>query len=450
MVKRAMHPYSFRARLLLGLLICSILAGLIALILSFGFSHRSLQGEVEDREQSAAIYLLELDQKTNLPLEELLEIAQQDNLSVSLLTDPAIELSPEARQALDARMLYTASASRWMELPVTYVRLSGGEVLYIGVARDYNLFWIAFFRIVFAAISFLAVFAAMATYAAIRFSRPIADMTAAVSAIEEGDYSVRMPESAPGEIGELMKSFNGMAEALSRTAYLQKDFISSISHEFRTPIASIRGFAKLLQMPGVDEEQRREYVSLIAQESDRLSRLSETLLRLSALEQQTGPASLSTFRLDEQLRQVILRLEPEWSAQRIDWQLDLADVTIESDEALLTHVWVNLLQNAIKFSHPGGQIEVAVYQTDLAVVEITDHGIGMDEATVERIFDRFFQADSSRSHQGVGLGLCLVKRILDMLSGVVKVRSTPGEGSSFRVKLPLRAVHAPLSTGGSS
>ena len=435
MVKRAMHPYSFRASLLLGLLISSILASLIALALSFGFSHMNLESEVEDRERTIALYLLELDQKTELPLEELLKIARQDNMSVRQ-ADESDELDSEALRTLGSRMIYTANRS-WRELPITYVELSDGSILRISLSRDYNLFWIAFFRIIFAAISFLAVFAAMATLAAIRFSKPITELTAATGAIQEGDFTVRLPEDASGEIGELMKSFNSMADGLSRTAYLQKDFISSISHEFRTPIASIRGFARLLQMPGLTEEQRQEYVGLIAQESDRLSRLSETLLRLSALEQQTGPASVSAFRLDEQLRQVILRLEPEWSAKEIDWQLELENITIRSDEGLLMHVWVNLLQNAVKFSDDGGRIEVRVYKTDKAVVEITDHGIGMDEATLERIFDRFYQADGSRSREGVGLGLCLVKRILDMLDGHVKVSSKLDQGSTFRIKLPM-------------
>lgn len=435
MVKRAIHPYSFRARLMLGLLISSALASIIALALSLAFSHVSLEGEVEDREQTMALYLLELDQKTDLSLEQMLQIAQQDNLTVTVVSE-AERLDGTVLSILDDRLIHTASRS-WHELPVTYVRLSDGSILRIGLSHEYNLFWIAFFRIVFAAISFLAVFAAMATLAAIRFSKPITELTDATRTVQHGDFTVRLPENAPGEIGELMRSFNSMADELSRTAYLQKDFISSVSHEFRTPISSIRGFARLLQMPGLTEAQRQEYVGLIAQESDRLSRLSETLLRLSALEQQTGPASVSTFQLDEQLRQVILRLEPEWSARKIDWQLELADITIRSDEGLLTHVWVNLLQNAVKFSEEGGRIEVRVYKTDRAVVEVTDHGIGMDEETMARIFDRFYQADGSRSREGVGLGLCLVKRILDMLDGQVKVQSQLGHGSTFRVMLPM-------------
>ena len=194
-------------------------------------------------------------------------------------------------------------------------------------------------------------------------------------------------------------------------------------------------------MDGLDEASRKEYVNLIAQESDRLSRLSDTLLRLSALERQLAPASLSVFRLDEQIRQVILQLEPAWSSLQIDWQLDLAPVTVESDAELLIQVWINLIQNAVKFSEPGSMIEISVLQTDMAEVSVTDHGIGMDEETIGRIFDRFYQGDKSRSHQGVGLGLSLVKRILTILQGEIHVRSHPGEGSVFRVRLPFDYHH---------
>jgi len=281
------------------------------------------------------------------------------------------------------------------------------------------------------------VFVLMTTFASFRLSKPVQVMTRAHERVQEGDFSVRLPDNQPGEMGELMRSFNDMTEALGSTAYLQKDFISSISHEFKTPIASIRGFAKLLQMPGLTEEQKAEYISLIAQESDRLSRLSETLLRLSALEQQTALASLTTFSLDEQLRQVILRLEPAWSQKDIGWQLDLQEVSITSDQELLNQVWVNLLQNAIKFSHDGSDIEVRILRESNAVVEIQDHGCGMTKEAQSRIFDKFYQADKSRKQEGVGLGLSLVKRIVDMMGGVISVTSAVNKGATFRVELPV-------------
>lgn len=435
-VERAIHPYTFRSRTLLVLLICTMLAFSISLICAVGFSQSDLRDEMIAVERNAAIHLLELDQKTDLSLQELVGMVSHDSLHVTLLTEPELRLSAKERELLSRQMILT-HWSGLLDYPVTYVQLSNA-VVRITTGRSSNLLLGAFLRINFALLSFLTVFALMAFWASYKISRPISELMKATEQVQAGDFSVRLSEEEPGEVGALTRSFNEMTAALSRTAYLQKDFISSISHEFRTPIASIRGFARLLQMPGLTQTQREEYVQMIAQESDRLSRLSNTLLRLTSLEQQETPASLSAFQLDEQLRQVILRLEPIWSARKIDWQLALSPVTITSDSELLTQVWINLLQNAIKFSPEGGVIEVSVSATDMAEVEITDHGIGMDEATIQRIFDRFYQADSSRSREGVGLGLCLVQRILVMLDGEIHVRSTPGEGSVFRVRIPLK------------
>lgn len=432
----AVHPYTFRGRMTWGMIVSSFMAALIALLFSYTFSHINLQEELLETQYQTAMYLLELDQKTTLTQEDLILITEQSDLSITALDPSEARLSSRILSELDQHMIYSTELML-NDLPVTYVQLDTG-ILRISPSRDFNLICLAFFRIVFSASSFLLVFVAMGALVAYKMSKPISELTKATRAVQEGDFEVKLAEDTPGEIGELMQSFNSMTDALSRTAYIQKDFISSVSHEFRTPIASIKGYAHLLKMPGLTPEQQQEYVDCIAKESDRLSRLSETLLRLSALEQQKSPASLSAFSLDEQVRQVILRQEPAWSAKNIDWQLDMQEITIVSDEGLLSHVWMNIIQNAIKFSPEGGAIEIRIYKSDTAVVEITDHGPGMDQATLERIFDRFYQADSSRSKEGVGLGLCLVKRILDMLGGSVKVRSKLGEGSSFLISVPLQ------------
>ncbi len=436
-------PYTFRGRTTALLLSASLLASIISIIFAFVFSHLSLLQELRLKERALALYLLEIEQRTELNIEELFSMMDQEGLTVS-------ELDAEETAMLSSAVQYELRRSGIVSLmytgqqPVTYVQTSSGtlQIATIGSSHSYG---VAFARIIFASSSFFAVFALMVTLVSYWISKPVHMLTRATRRVQEGDFSIKLEAShVPGEMGELMRSFNGMTEALSQTSYLQKDFISSISHEFKTPIASIRGFARLLQMPGLTPEQQQEYIGLIAQESDRLSRLSQTLLRLSALEQQTAPASLTEFSLDEQIRQVILRLEPTWSVKDIDWQLDLSNVSVTSDQELLSHVWSNIIQNAIKFSPEGSTIEVRVQAEETAVVEITDHGIGMDEKTLNRIFDRFYQADRSRAQEGVGLGLCLVKRILDMLSGTVKVTSTLGEGSSFRICIPFRVKHTAL------
>ena len=399
-------PYSFRGRMIAALMIGSLLATVISLFLAFCVTHINLLQELKVRERAVAIYLMELEQRTELRTDELARLMEQNGIEVAVLSDEDVAaLSAGTQRELKrAGIAYESTTWKSQRNPVTYVQMRTG-VLAITAGGDGSSYGIAFARIIFGSTSFLAVFALMVTLASYWISKPVHEITNATRKVKEGDFTVKLDAAhAPGEIGELMRSFNAMTDALSRTSYLQKDFISSISHEFKTPIASIRGFARLLQMPGLTEAQRQEYVDLIAQESDRLSRLSQTLLRLSALEQQSAPASLTEFSLDEQLRQVILRLEPTWSARGISWQLDLNSVTVVSDEELLSHVWMNIIQNAIKFSPENAVIEVRVFATDTATVEITDHGIGMDDATVKRIFDRFYQADRSRKQEGVGFG----------------------------------------------
>ena len=436
MLKRYFQPYTFRGRLMIALYISAAFSAVVSLLFAYVIAHVNVQSELQLQQQALGVYLLEMDSRTDLSMATMMGMVDDvEDTHVEQVDLTAPGLPADLPATLSLRQVVTV-LDDVTKSPVTYVQMSEG-VLSISSLYGRSLFVVAFFRIISTSLSFLAVFVLMTTFASFRLSKPVQVLTRAHERVQEGDFTVRLPDNQPGEMGELMRSFNDMTEALGSTAYLQKDFISSISHEFKTPIASIRGFAKLLQMPGLTEEQKAEYISLIAQESDRLSRLSETLLRLSALEQQTALASYATFSLDEQLRQVILRLEPTWSQKDMGWQPDMEEVTITSDQELLNQVWVNILQNAIKFSPAGSDIEVRVFREGNAVVEIQDHGCGMTEEAQKRIFDKFYQADKSRRQEGVGLGLSLVKRIVDMMGGSITVHSVVGEGSTFRVELPV-------------
>lgn len=436
MFKRYFQPYTFRGRMMGALYISAIFAAIVSLVFAYAFAHVNVQSELQLQQKALALYLLEIDERTDLSLDTMLDMIDDvEDTHVEQVDMGDVSLPSNLTSALKERRFFSV-LDDLTDTPVTYVLMEEG-VVRISSLYHQSLFGVAFVRVISASLSFLAVFVLMTTFASFRLSKPVQVLTRAHEMVQEGDFTVRLPDDHPGEFGELMRSFNDMTEALGSTAYLQKDFISSISHEFKTPIASIRGFARLLQMPGLTEEQKAEYIDLIAQESDRLSRLSETLLRLSALEQQTTPASLTAFSLDEQLLQVILRLEPTWSAKNIGWQLDLQEVTLTSDQELLNQVWVNIIQNAIKFSPEESEIAVRVYRNGNAFVEIEDHGCGMTEEAKQRIFDKFYQADKSRRQEGVGLGLSLVKRIVDMMGGTVTVESTLGEGSTFRVELPV-------------
>lgn len=437
-LRQVINPYTFRGRLQLLLVISVVLALGLSLLFSYAVSSVHTQTDLTASEYSAALSLLQLEKNTDMTIEQMLETVTEEGISLQCIPLADMGLSEEELGELESRTILTIVRDRGLA-PITFVQMKNAFVR-ITSTNQRGMLFIAFTRAANVALAFSLCFILMSIFLAWRIAKPISDLTHATHRIAEGDFSIRLPNDNRDELGDLMRSFNTMTDALERTSWLQKDFIASVSHEFKTPIASIKGYARLLQMPGLDEDMRQEYIDIISQESDRLSRLSDTLLRLTALEQQTAPASISAFALDEQVRQVLLRLEPLWSARDLNLELHLEEVELTSDQELISQVWTNLIHNAIKFSNDGGTLEIYTRRTDMAEFEIVDHGIGMTEETVARMFDRFYQADPSRKREGVGLGLSLVRRILDMLGGEVKVRSKLGEGTSIRVRLPLKAA----------
>lgn len=429
-----LHPYKFTSRVVITMVVCIILATLISFAFSYPLSETDMKNEWISAQSVTAVYLMELNQKTSLPIDNMIHMAKTESLNIDIVPTPLTSLTVDQHRTLATNGMLTVFDEE-RDLPMTYVNLRNHTVC-ISISPRVNSFYSTVLRFLFSSVSFVSVFLLMSLFVSRIIASPIVSLTKATRKVADGDFSVRLPVRTNGEVGELMRSFNTMTETLGKTAYLQKDFISSISHEFRTPIASIKGYATLLQMPGLDDASRQEYVEMIARESDRLSNLSKTLLRLASLEQQIAPATLSTFRLDEQIRQVILRLSPIWDARGFDWRLEMQEVSVTSDEELLNQVWVNLIQNALKFSPDQSTITITVREENGAVVEITDQGVGMDEATVSRIFDRFYQGDTSRSKEGVGLGLSLVRRIVDILGCTVDVKSVKDEGSTFIVHVP--------------
>lgn len=282
--------------------------------------------------------------------------------------------------------------------------------------------------------------------------KPMNDLVHAMQAVSNGDFSVRVDaEDVPGDMGELVSSFNDMATELGGLEMFRKDFINNFSHEFKTPIVSIRGFAKQLERDDLTDEQRREYLGIIVSESDRLANMASNVLLLSKLENQTIVTDRARYRLDEQLRRCILLLEKQWTEKGLDLDLDLDEVEYCGNEEMVSHVWVNLLGNAIKFSPAGGTLNVRLRREDgRAEVTVRDAGPGMDEATRRRVFEKFYQGDTARATEGNGLGLALVKRIVDLCGGTVDVDSAPGRGSAFTVRLPLDEAQTDLSAAAGS
>ncbi|MBR0368044.1 MAG: HAMP domain-containing histidine kinase [Clostridia bacterium] len=269
--------------------------------------------------------------------------------------------------------------------------------------------------------------------------KPINDLVHAMRAVSQGDFSVRVDcEDVSGDMGRLVSSFNDMASELGGLELFRKDFINNFSHEFKTPIVSIKGFARQLERPDLTEDQRREYLDIIISESDRLANMSGNVLLLSKLESQNIVTDKTVYRLDEQLRKCILLMEKQWTAKALELDVELDEIEFKGNEEMVQHVWVNLLGNAIKFSPEGGALTVRLKrQGSWAVASVKDAGPGMDDATRRRVFEKFYQGDTTHSAEGNGLGLSLVKRIVDLCQGSVEVDSAPGEGATFTVRLPL-------------
>ena len=263
------------------------------------------------------------------------------------------------------------------------------------------------------------------------FFNPIKKLRGAMDKVAEGDFSVRLEEkSSSKEIMEIYTGFNLMAHELSSTEILQTDFVSNVSHEFKTPINAIEGYSTLLQ------DDQREYIDKILFNTQRLSSLVGSILLLSKLENQQIPSHQVEYRLDEQVRQSIVALEPAWEQKDIEFDVELDRVSYLGNEPMMRHVWDNLISNAVKFSPNGGAVKIhLVKKLKRLIFTVEDQGPGLSEEAQKHIFDKFYQADASHKQEGNGLGLALVKRILTIEKGQITAENIPEGGCRFTVTL---------------
>ncbi len=277
----------------------------------------------------------------------------------------------------------------------------------------------------------------------------------ALEQIAKGNFNVQLnlnsqeAKDPKHPFGQLIRSVNKMAADLGELESMRQEFISNISHEIQSPLTSIGGFARALRSDKLKESERLHYLDIIETETRRLSKLSENLMKLTSLESENHRFEPEFYRLDKQLRRIVLSFEPQWREKDIEMDVSLEEVTIEGDEDLLSQLWVNLLHNSIKFTPNGGTINVMLKQANQhAVVQISDNGIGITPEEQSRIFERFYKADPSRHRTdgGSGLGLSIVKKITDIHGGLIEIESEPGEGSLFTVQLQKKVS----KEGGSS
>ena len=274
----------------------------------------------------------------------------------------------------------------------------------------------------------------------ITVERPVKRIKSATEKIMQGDFSVRIqPIHGVGADGfnQIIHAVNKMAEELAGTETLRTDFIANVSHELKTPLAVMGNYATMLQTPGLTESEKNEYAKAISEAARKLAQLITNILKLNKLENQQIFPQKSDYDLSAQLCESLLQFEDAWEAKNLNIETEIEDdVHIHSDSELLSLVWNNLISNAVKFTPEGGTVSVSLQENgDFVTVSVTDTGCGIKPETGKHIFEKFYQGDTSHSVQGNGLGLALVKRVVDILNAEISVQSIYGEGSSFAVKI---------------
>lgn len=268
--------------------------------------------------------------------------------------------------------------------------------------------------------------------------RPVNRIITAFNRLAAGDFSVRLETARPPEFVKLADSFNTMAQELGAIEMLRSDFVNNFSHEFKTPIVSLKGFAEMLRQGGLSDEERNEYLDIIISESDRLSSLATNVLTLSKVENQTMLSETHKYNLSEQIRRCILMLETKWEKKGVTFTLDIGEIYFTGNEDLLSQVWINLIDNAVKFTPDGGNINLYLSAANGRLeFSIQDNGQSIGEEAARHIFDKSYRAGTPRDGSGNGLGLAIAKKIVELHRGTIACDNTPDCGTKFIISLPL-------------
>lgn len=423
-----------RTRLLLSLVLAMLLAVLSTLCVT-AWAFVDARRELTRQNQSGlALAAIELRQRSGLDTGDILRVLSSSSQRIAFARED--QVSPEAAsQARGGQVAF--DAGQWQT-----VFMLDGQMCVVSQANTGLVPRMLAFYLLATAAAFSVLTLIVGRFTAGRLVRPVAALSDAAKRIAEGDFTVRVPQERymSEQVRGLIGDFNAMAQALSGVEYLRRDFTSSVSHEIKTPVAAIHSYAQLMQLPGVDAQTQRGYAQAIARESRRLSGLSDSLLRLSRLESEGASANTARYRIGEQLREIAASLLPAMEDKHITLTADIPDAAAVADEELMAQAFLNILGNAVKFTPEGGGISVVMRRTpQLLTVTVSDTGCGMDEETMAHIFEKFYQGDKSHATQGVGLGLALVRRIVQLHGGEMKVSSEVGKGSAFTIELPQRA-----------
>ncbi|PYY26320.1 sensor histidine kinase [Paenibacillus illinoisensis] len=300
---------------------------------------------------------------------------------------------------------------------------------------SFNVRWLSTFLIYSLVIGSLLIL-----IASIYVVKPINKLTKATKRLASGDFNVRLNIKQTGELGALARSFEEMTHDLQHLEQMRREFVANVSHEVQSPLTSISGYAQALKQVNLAEHERDRYLDIIIAEAKRMSKMSDSLLKLSLLESDSQSLRFTERNLDEQIRRVIVAVQPQWTARNIEFELDLQAIKVTADHHQLDQVWMNILGNGIKFSEDDGTMAVSMRQVHSdVIIRISDNGIGIEPEDQQRIFERFFKADRSHGskYEGSGMGLAIVKQIVLLHKGDIQVQSKPGEGTTFVVTLPI-------------
>jgi signal transduction histidine kinase len=427
---------NLRVKFVVVLIFMMSISGICSIIVSTVIFSESIEKESKESQKKIVGTILELYDNTDFSLNKIIELSNNDRYEVTLISN--LSEHTGTINKLDERDFLQVKTKRFPIIS-TVLRINDNYVEISNSFNERSIHIRSFFLITTALMISILIATIISGIASKRILRPIRTLSKATEEVAKGNFSVEIDIPKDYEFALLTKNFNKMVHELSSIETLRNDFVSNVSHEIKTPLASIEGFARLVQDRNFNDDERSEFADIIISESSRLSKLTSNILKLSKLENQDIITEKVKFALDEQIRCSILIMEPEWSEKSIELDIDLDKVSITENEDLLQQVWLNIIGNAIKFTEVGGTIGIKLMNLqDKVIVKVSDTGIGINEETQRHIFEKFYQGDKSHLCEGNGLGLSLVKRIIQLCDGKIDVKSRINYGTTFTIELPKR------------
>ena len=327
---------------------------------------------------------------------------------------------------------------RWLRIQTVFILVSSmiSFLLVEWGINDYKLSWTLLLTSLGLILPMVIFITVINTINGRWMMKQATDLADGLAKAASGDYHAKLDPSKSSIFAVAYNNFNKLEEELKKTNTLQDEFVNNYSHEFKTPITSIKGFAELLLEEDLDEKTKEKYLKIIVEESEKLTYLANSSILLTKLNSQGIIPNKKNFSLDEQIRRLVIVLEPEYSKKNINLTCNLEEVTYFGSEEIMEHLWMNLINNAIKYTPDGGNISINLRNySETIMFSVIDSGIGMTKEELQQIFNKFYQVDKSKTTKGLGLGLTIVSRIVQLVEGKIKVESEPNKGSSFTVIL---------------